>query len=379
MNKKRYLTKNIADDLKSKMVFLSGPRQVGKTTLALGLLGSENEKHPAYLNWDSVKNRKQIMAGEIPDYEKLIVLDEIHKFSKWRNLIKGLYDTNKSTTSFLITGSAKLNVYSRGGDSLQGRYHNYRLHPLTIDELHGSKEDISTLLKFGGFPEPFYSQNTRTWRRWTRDRNQLLINEDIKTLERVRELHLIELLLEALPSKVGSPLSIRSLAEDLQVADNTVKNWIQILENLYFCYRLPPYGAPKIKAVKKEQKLYLWDWSTCLNDGAKFENLVAGHLNKFCHFLEDTEGHSMELRYFRDASSREVDFIILKDKQPIIAIEAKLNEENISPNLFYLEQRTEIPHLFQVHLAKKDYKKSGSRCRSIPFEKMMAILPTLLK
>lgn len=367
MNNNRYLQKYIIDDLKTKMVFLAGPRQVGKTTLALKLLHTENTKHPAYLNWDDLKTRKSLIKGDLPANQNLIVLDEIHKYKKWRNLVKGFYDTHKSDTQFLITGSAKLNLYSRGGDSLQGRYHFHRLHPFSINELGNSNDNLNTLLEFGGFPEPLFSQSKKTWRRWQKEKLRLIIEEDVRTLERVQEIQLLELLASSLPDKIGSQLSFKSLAEDLSVSDKTVKNWIQILENLYFCFRIPPYGGPKLKATKKEQKLFMWDWSTCELPGIRFENLVACQLLKYCHFLEDTEGYDMELRYFRDVDQREVDFIVLKDKKPIFAVEAKLSDDQINKNLIYLEQRSNIPQLFQVHMGKKDYIKSGTRCRSLPF------------
>lgn len=365
----RYLTPSIADDLNKKMVFLGGPRQVGKTTISLQLLNAKNETHPGYLNWDLPEQKLSISKGHLPAHQPLIVFDEIHKYRLWRNLIKGLYDTNKSSRKFLITGSARLDYYNRGGESLQGRYHFLRLHPLSLGELKASASDnsIKDLLVLGGFPEPFLSGSKKDWRRWHNERIKRVIHEDILSLEKVNEISQLGLLLELLPSKIGSPLSLKSLAEDIQVSPHTIKRWLLIFDNLYQSFRISPYGSTKIRAVKKEQKLYLWDWSVCENDGAKFENLVASQLLKYCHFKEDTEGFKMELKYLRDTDSREVDFVVLKENKPLFAVEVKSSETALSPHVKYFAERTSIPYFYQVHLGTKDYEVSGLNARVIPF------------
>ena len=255
----RYLHSHVREDLKNKMVFLGGPRQIGKTTLALDILGAKNRRHPAYLNWDSPLVRKPLLEGEIPGGQPIIVLDEIHKFPRWRNLVKGFFDTRDDRTSFLVTGSARLDHYRKGGDSLQGRYHHYRLHPFTLGELATAPNagDLESLMRFGGFPEPLLAGDSRTWRRWQRERISRVVYEDLRDIENLRQVALVELLVDALPDRVGSPLSINSLSEDLQVAHETVRRWLEILENLYVCFRILPFGAPRIRAVKKEAKLYL--------------------------------------------------------------------------------------------------------------------------
>ncbi len=363
----RYLADPIRDDLSRKMVFLGGPRQVGKTTLALSLLGTNDPRHPAYLNWDSPQVRPRLLRGELPSGENLLVLDEIHKFPRWRNLVKGIYDTEGDRVSFLITGSARLDHYRKGGDSLQGRYHYHRLHPLTLGELtsDSSPADLDALMQFGGFPEPFLGGDTRTWRRWQRERQSRVLYEDLRDLENVRQVALVELLAEALPDRVGSPLSIRSLSEDLQVAHETVARWLAILENLFVCFRIPPFGAPRIRAVKKEAKLYLWDWSQAPDSGPRFENLVACHLLKYCHFLEDTQGYRMELRFIRDTDRREVDFVVIRDNEPLFAVECKSGEGSPSRAIEYFRQRTPIEKFYQVHLGERDYVSNGTRV--IPF------------
>ena len=285
------------------------------------------------------------------------------KFARWRNLVKGFYDTNKSEVSFIITGSARLDYYRKGGDSLQGRYHYYRLHPFSLRELitQSNKDDLETLLKFGGFPEPFLRADQKFWRRWQRERLQRVIYSDIRDLENIREISLLELLADELPNRVGSPLSVKNLKELLQVSHNTVERWITIFERMYYCYRISPYGPPKVRAVKKEQKLYLWDWSLIPDPGARFENFVASQLLKYCHYIEDTEGIGMELRFLRDMDKREIDFVVLKDGRPHFAVESKTGESNVSPAIFYFKKRTRIPEFYQVHIGEKDYVKDGVR------------------
>ena len=366
--KNRYIKKAISLDLKRKMVFISGPRQVGKTTLALTFLKRGMPDHPAYFNWDSRKDRQKLMSEELPPHQPLLVFDEIHKYSRWRNFLKGLYDKEKSKRRFIITGSGSLKHYSRGGDSLQGRYYSYRLHPFSLKELNKkpTKSDLITLLNLSGFPEPLLSGSKTVLRRWTHNNLSRLIREDIRDLERVKELDTLELLVETLPQKIGSPLSIKSLKEDLEVSHETVDRWIRILENLFVCFRIAPFGAPKIRAVKKEKKLYLYNWTQIDHLGAKFENLVACQLLKYCHFIEDTKGFKMELRFLRDFNKREVDFVVIKDSKPVFAVECKAGDRNISPYIKYIKERTNIPKFYQVHLKNKDYEKDSVRV--LPFE-----------
>ncbi len=365
--RERYIRPFIQDDLQQKMVFIGGARQVGKTSLALSLLEGGSESHPAYLNWDSPQVHQPLLRGELPPGQSLILLDEIHKYARWRNLVKGLFDVNRSNMSFLVTGSARLDYYRRGGDSLQGRYHYYRLHPFSLTEFCSDPggDDLKQLLRFGGFPEPLLRGEERFWRRWQRERLQRVIYDDIRDLELIKEISLLELLAEELTNRVGSPLSVANLKNILQVAHETVERWLKIFERMYYCFRIPPFGAPRIRAVKKEQKLYLWDWSLVSSDGERFENLVACQLLKYCHFQEDTQGYSMELRYLRDTDKREVDFVVLKEKKPLFAVECMLGDKHLDPSISYFSQRTTIPYFFQVHLQAKDIVRGNIRI--LPF------------
>ncbi len=375
---KRYLTSPIRQDLREKMVFLGGPRQVGKTTLALNLIPQADETHPAYLSWDVPASQRLLLDGGLPADQPLIILDEIHKYRGWRNLVKGFYDHYKSHKQFLITGSARLDHYRRGGDSLQGRYHYYRLHPLSLHELSARprSSDLETLMKFGGFPEPFLKQDTRHWKRWQRERQSRVIQEDLISLEHVREISQLQLLAQMLPQRVGSVLSIANLRQDLSVAFETADKWVTIFENLYYCFRIMPYGLPHLRAVKKERKLYLWDWSLCEDEAVRFENLVASHLLKYCHFREDTEGDEMSLRFLRDASGREIDFIVLRNGKPEFAVECKSGDRALSRNIAYFAQRTAIPKFYQTHLRTngEDTEWPDAKARIIPFLRLCELL-----
>jgi predicted AAA+ superfamily ATPase len=364
----RYLKASIARDLEEKMVFLGGPRQVGKTTLALSLIEGGSEGHPAYLNWDDIAARKALLRGALPPAQSLIILDELHKYKGWRGLVKGFYDVNKSSRRFLITGSARLDHYRRGGDSLQGRYHYHRLHPLSLLEINPSPtaSDLEHLLRFGGFPEPFLKGSLRHWKRWQRERQSRVVQDDLVNLEHVKEIAQIDLLASILPDRVGSVLSVNNLREDLGVAFETADRWIAILENLYFCFRIRPYGLPKLRAARKEKKLYMWDWSQCENPGARFENLVASNLLKYCHRLEDDEGDRMELTFVRDSMGRELDFVVLRDGKPLMAVECKTGEQELGRNIAYFAERTNIPRFYQVHTGHKDYELPKVRARVLP-------------
>lgn len=370
---KRYLDAPIQQDLQRKMVFVGGPRQVGKTTLALSILKGD-ETHPAYMNWDYLEDKQDILRGALPSNQPLVVFDEIHKFKHWRNLIKGLYDKRKSRTSFLITGSARLDYYRKGGDSLQGRYHYHRLHPLSLLEINPrpTPADLKTLLAFGGFPEPFLGQSETQWKRWQRERLTRVIREDLISLEQVKEISQLEILAILLQEKVGSMLSLNSLREDLSVSHEAIDRWIKIFENLYYCFLLPPFVVDKIKALKKARKLFLWDWSLCRTDGARFGNLVASNLLKYCHYRQDTLGEETELCYLRDKNKREVDFVVLQNRRPLFAVECKSGDRSVSKHIGYFAARTEIPIFYQVHNGTRDYEMAERRTRVMPFTSFAA-------
>lgn len=381
---KRYIFDNIVDDLKEKMVFIGGPRQVGKTTLAQQI-AEIKFKHANYFNWDKQDHRERIIKELFDQESDLLIFDELHKYPEWKNYLKGIFDVDKNKYQILVTGSARLDLYKKGGDSLMGRYHYYRLHPFSLTEVLGfkpqfevgndlqfpasssqTKDILSGLLQFGAFPEPFTKQNTRTLRRWQRQRVDRLVSEDIRDIETIHQLAKLELLVGIMPSKVGSKLSLNSISEDLKVSYNTTANWVNILERFYYLFRIYPYANTLIKSLRHEPKLYLWDWSEVANSGGRLENLVASHLWKFTHFLEDTEGYRIQLHYIRDIEGREVDFLITLDNKPWFAVEVKSNETVISKHLRYFGLKLKIPYLFQLaQISNLDVERDGVRLMSV--------------
>jgi uncharacterized protein len=339
----RYLVPQVLRDLERKMVFVAGPRQVGKTTMARSLPGAGR----GYLSWDVADDRQRILRRELPD-APLWVLDEIHKHRGWRNWLKGVWDGRRPGQQVLVTGSARLDLYRRGGDSLQGRYHLLRMHPLSAAELGlSSPDDLRALLTLGGFPEPWFGASEVEARRWSREYRSRLVREEVTSLERISDLGALELLALSLPERVGSPLSVNALREDLQVTHRTVSRWLDVLERLYGIFRLAPFGAPRLRAVKKERKHYHFDW-TVVPEPARFENLLACHLLKWVHFEEDTRGRDLELRYFRDVDRREVDFVVVEGRRPILLVEAKWSDDATDRGLRYLKERFPAAEAWQV-------------------------------
>jgi len=334
------------------MVFVGGPRHVGKTTMAKHLLGQSTQ---GYLNWDIAAHREAILQQELPT-SPMWVFAELHKYKQWRNYLKGIYD-QYGEKKILVTGSARLDYYRHGGDSLQGRYHYLRLNPLSIAEVnHTSQTTLEALLNLGGFPEPFFSSSEIESKRWSREYRERLIQEDLLSLEQVRDVGTLELLMLRLPRLVGSPLSINALREDLQVSHKAVSHWLDIFERLYAIFRVPPFGSPLIRAVKKEQKHYHYDWTLIDDTGLRFENLVAVHLLKWIQFLQDSEARPIELRYFRDVDGREIDFIVCQQSKPIIAVECKWDDVRLNKPLRYFKQRFPDCEVWQISMmGHKDY------------------------
>ena len=348
----RYLHDQVLADLARKMVFLTGPRQVGKTTLAKALPGAER----GYLSWDIAEDRERMLGRQMPA-PLFWVLDEVHKYRQWRNWLKGLWDGRRKGQRVLVTGSARLDYYRYSGDSLQGRYHLLRLHPLSCAELGISDvAGLHQLATLGGFPEPFFSGSETEARRWSREHRNRLLREEVRVLERVQDVGTLELLMLRLRELVGSLLSINALREDLQVSHKTLASWLAILERLYAIYRLAPFGTPRVRSIKKAQKHYHWDWSVVTTPGARFENLVASHLLKWVHWQQDTQGHDLDLVYFRDTDGREVDFVVVDGRKPLLLVEAKLGDAPLDKSLRYLHARFPQADAWQVSLeGTQDY------------------------
>ena len=377
--KNRYLSPYITKDLAKKMVFVGGPRQVGKTTLAK-LIGRSEYKKPLYLNWDNRGDRKDIIAGRFDSESDLLIFDEIHKYKQWKNYLKGEFDNNKGKYNYLITGSARLDIYRRGGDSLLGRYHYYRLHPFSLREALGIKPDLEIgrplkfisnakvggifhdLMVYGGFPEPFLEKSHVATRRFHNERIDRLIKEDIRDLETIRDISALQILAEVLPIKVGSLFSLNALREDFEVAHKTIALWVEILERFYYHFRIYPFTSSTFKSLRKEPKIYLWDWSQLEEQAAELENIVASHLLKAVHFLHDVYGHKAELYFLRDRDGKEVDFLVTVGRKPWFAVEVKLKDKTVSKNLIYFTAKLRIPYVYQItEEADIDFTKNNIR------------------
>lgn len=377
MLKKRYLGTFIQQDLEKKMVFVGGPRQVGKTTLSRDILGGLTNYR--YYNWDDKQDRQDLLNSRLSE-NKLLIFDEVHKYKKWKNLVKGFFDKLKDKHQFLITGSARLDLYRKGGDSLQGRYHYYRLHPFSLAEysqeeviytkppekllipVQSEDKNFQRLFQFGGFPEPLLSQNERDLRRWHNERIERLFKDDILELEMIRDLSKVKLLADLLPERVCSPLSINALRLEIEVSHKAVSKWLDILESFYYHFRIYPYSRSSSKSLKKEAKLYLWDWSEIVDKGKRFENMVASHLLKYSHFLYDYEGYKTELFYFRDTEKREVDFLMTLDGKPWFSVEVKMNKIDLPKNQLYFMKKSNTPYNYcVVYKDNVDYTKGGIR------------------
>ncbi len=367
---KRSLFHPLLADLKLKMVLLSGPRQVGKTTVALDVLKHFAPHDATYLNWDRLEHRRAIRELSWSRTGRVVVLDEVHKYARWKTLIKGFHDTEGHLQKLLVTGSGRLDLYRRGGDSLAGRYYGLRLHPLSIGEIlrdggppdtaalerpelwpktRGAPEEtLESLLELGGFPEPFLGGSSRQAARWRLARREQVLRQDVRDFTLIREVTLVEQLADMLAERVSAPLSINSLREDLQVDHKTVSSWIGVLERLQFVFRVPPYARSLARGIRKENKVYFWDWAEAPPGGPRLENLVAGHLLKFCHWMQDVEGRRVELCYVRDREKHEVDFLLLMDKKPWVLIEVKSGGGTREKSLAYFQQKLGAPHAFQL-------------------------------
>ncbi len=360
-------------------MLLAGPRQVGKTTSAKEWLGIRNG---TYLNWDVAEDRAMILGKSFISTggPSTILLDEIHKYPRWRSYLKGLFDKEGARLHVVVTGSARLDIYRKGGDSLFGRYELLRMHPLSIGEVthgtvppppsdwlspgihHGISENWERLLRFGGFPEPFVERDPLQHQRWSTRRRDLLIREDLRDLSEIKLIELVEHLYLLLPARVGSPLSINSLKEELQVAFDSVSSWISTLERLYICFRISPYHRKIARSLRKEQKLYLWDWSQLSDPAARFENMVACHLLKSVHAWNDIGHGEFGLNYWRNKEKEEVDFLVTQAGKPVVLFECKLSDVNVARPLADLSAELGgIPAIQLVATPHVDFRTQALR------------------
>lgn len=351
------------------MILLSGPRQCGKSTLAKGLA----EPGGVYLNWDIRADQKVIRAMGWPKDASLVVLDELHKFAKWKNFLKGIADEFKNNPPLLITGSAKLDTFKHQGDALTGRYFHYRLHPIDLSEsrsfLRGmsAQDRMHRLIKCGGFPEAFLEPDDAD--RLRNDRFDLVLQEDLRDLSKTNSLRGIKLLIELLRERAGQQINYANLASDLSVSPPTVKQWIELLERLYVIFLVSPYSKGLARSLRKEPKVYFYDCASAYeneNVGARLENAVACALLKYCQFHRDVRGKDCRLHYFRDREKREVDFVIVVDRKVQWCIEVKATDDQLSSALEYLHLRLKpIESLQLVFNLKREKEIRGVKIKSL--------------
>ncbi len=355
-----------------QMVFLSGPRQVGKTTVAKQLGDSFGEEH--YFNWDNQSHREIIVKGQqavaaeigldrLRGNKLFCTFDELHKYQHWRDFLKGFFDQYENQTHVLVTGSASLETFKRGGDSLMGRYFPYTLHPVSVAECthlnpaggintHPANIDESqwdALWRFGGFPEPFLKANHRFHNRWRGLRTEQLFREDLRDLTRIQKLGQVEMLAELLRIQVGQLTSYSYFAKNIRVSVDTIRRWIRTLEALFYCFTIKPWHRNVARALRKEPKYYLWDWSQVNDAGARAENLVASALLKAVHWWTETGEGNYGLHFIRDKQKREVDFLVTRDQQPWFLVEVKSSKNaSLSGSLEYFQRQIKASHAFQV-------------------------------
>lgn len=378
MNSKDYIPRWVEDYafdenlIGRHMVFLAGPRQVGKTRLAKNWLEKKGCSS-LYFNWDDVSTRKgyatnnrffESPARSLGIRDPWIVFDEIHKRNRWRDILKGVYDVFQDEFRFLITGSARLDIFRRSGDSLVGRYSLFHMMPFNIGEIANLRQGVSflseksiqkllktfeeqvsnkisasvedayqNLWRYGPFPEPFLKQNERFSRKWHQDYLSLVIHEELKDITKIVELDKVENLLFLMPSRIMAPLSMANLAGELEVAHTTVKVWLEQLKRLYLLFPVAPWAKKVSRGLRREKKWYFLDWYYVPEEPGKLENMVATYLYRVCLTLTDMGLGNYQLYYLRTLDKQEIDFIVEADRKPILAVEVKLNDTQLSKTL----------------------------------------------
>lgn len=359
---KRATQAAILKDLDKKAVLLSGPRQAGKTTLSRALF----EQHD-YLNFDSAKDRIKLKK-ELWDREKpLVIFDELHKMKAWKAWLKGVIDTEGVRPRILVTGSARLDISKRMGDSLAGRFFAHRLYPLTLAELKNEfslKDALNRLLNLSNFPEPFLANESGHYEKWKRSHLELILRQDLPVLETVKDIVGLETLIELLKSRVGSTISFASLGRDLDRDPSTVKRWLNLLESLFVIFRVTPYSKNIARALLKEPKFYFFDLGQVeappeAGLGPKLENLVALALLTEQHRREDGVGvPRAALHFIRTKEKRELDFVLVGPKGPKLVVEVKASDSNVSASFGALGRHLGVPKVQLVHADFKEYTTS---------------------
>jgi predicted AAA+ superfamily ATPase len=349
---KRFYTEPFQEYIDRKIVLITGPRQSGKTTLAKMFSGTSQ-----YLNFDNDEHRRICREKSWDRKKDLIIFDELHKMKNWKRWLKGIYDVEGLAPQIVVTGSARMDAYKKVGDSLAGRYLRYRLHPLDLRELKqvgyklSSGKVLDRLLSVGGFPEPFLNGQAKFYNLWKKTHLDIILRQDLITQEDIRDIRSIELLIELLRDRVGSPLSYSSLTEDLQCSDKTIKRWMAILEDMYVVFKITPFSKNIARSNLKKPKYYFYDIAQVTDlGGARLENLVACSLLKECHFRQDVLGEDWQLHYLSKKGGIEVDFVISFNGKPVKMIEVKTSDDNPAKGFRLFAK--DLPKVEKIQLVK---------------------------
>jgi predicted AAA+ superfamily ATPase len=361
---KRIQKDYILSDLAKKMVFLAGPRQAGKTWLAKEI--AKEYQRPLYLNYDNSEHRNIILEQAWLNETDLLILDELHKMPGWKNYLKGVYDTKLSTLHMLVTGSARLDLYHQVGDSLAGRYFLHHLFPLSLAELKqvGEPVDMPRLLERGGFPEPYLASTNTEAKRWRLQYTDSLIRTDVLDFNNIANLRAIQLIFNLLRRKVGSPISYKTIAEDVQISPHTVKKYIEILEAIYIIFRITPHSNNIARSLLKEPKIYFYDNGLVEGDeGAIFENFVANALMKHVAAKVDYAAENYQLKYFRTKDGREIDFVLVNDQQVESIIEVKSSDKKPGAHLSWAKEKYNFKSIQLVKHLREEHQVNGIEIR----------------
>lgn len=394
------------DMLRDRMSFIAGPRQVGKTTAIQNFLKKCGQPQLCY-NWDTptVKRRyatnSTFFTEDVPPHlaHAWIALDEIHKYPKWKNILKGYYDEFKGKFQFIVTGSAMLETFRKSGDSMIGRYFLYRMLPLGVWDVWGRMppiqdmwnpssflpsvpeadssifDAIQALISIAGFPEPFSAGTKEFCTKWREDHTSLILKEDLRDLSRIVHLKKLETLLYLMPQHVASPLSINSLTQPLECAHGALKSWLLALQKVYLIFSVPPWTAKLARSIRKEEKYYFWDWGLVEDEGGRFENFIAVMLLRAVSAWNEWGKGVFKLHYLRTKDGREADFAISERNKLVMIVEAKLNDTNISPNLSYFKGKLGVPLAIQVVNMRNHCSMKGANLYVMGADRLLGFLP----
>lgn len=392
---------SLKDDLLApKMIFIAGPRQLGKTTLVEDFLtrkkclnflyNFDNHKVKSAFRKNPLFFESEARLSKTKSSTVWIGLDEIHKRRKWKDILKGYYDSFKNDFRFIVIGSARLDLFRKSGDSLLGRYFLFNLYPLSLMEVEDPikahewvkfadwdnfnhifietllnttplpNDTLEHLLCHSGFPEPFIKGNSRFTNLWHREHIEIYLKDEVRDLSRIYDLDKVEDLVYLLPERIGSPLSVNSLREDLEVSFDAVTNWLNTLNKVYLIFSISPWHKRLTRSMRKEKKYYFINWGNCAtNESGRFENMIAVMLKKFISAMEEMGQGKFDLHYIRDLSKREIDFLVTRNRRPLFMVETKLSDKNISKFAVQTSELFDIPYFHVVNDRGILEKKSG--------------------